>query len=105
MENGPWKDYAGFNLWLASLRPRDGAKNGNEPNMALVTNHGGGGKLAFRWLNQDEVEVNGLSNGIDGQTMHLWTKIDWGKELFHEAIAKQPPSEEALMEDLFKVLQ
>jgi len=105
MESGPWKDYAGFNLWLGSLRPLDGAKDLNEPKMALVTNHGGGGKLAFRWLSQDEVEFDGLSNGIDGQTMHLWTKIDWGKDVFRAAIDKQHPSEESLMEDLFTVLQ
>lgn len=105
MEGGPWKDYAGFNLWLGSLHPRDGAKNLNEPKMALVTNHGGGGKLAFRWLSEEEAVFSGLSNGIDGQTMHLWTKIDWGKDLFRETLAKQHPSEEALMEDLFKILQ
>ena len=105
MESGPWKDYGGFNMLLGSLHPRDGAKNLNEPKMALVTNHGGGGKLAFRWLPQDEIEFSGLSNGIDGQTMHLWTKIDWGKDMFRAAIATQHPSEEALMENLFKVLQ
>jgi hypothetical protein len=105
MVSGPWKDYGGFNLWLGSLHPRDGAKDLNEPKVAVVTNHGGGGRLAFRWLPQDEVEFNGLSNGIDGQTMHLWTKINWGKDLFREVIAKQHPSEGALMEDLFKILQ
>lgn len=105
IESGPWKDYAGFNLWLGSLDPRDGAKSLEEPKMALVTNHGGGGKLAFRWLPEDEVVFSGLSNGIDGQTMHLWTKIDWGKDLFRQTLAKQHSSEEALMEDLFKILQ
>jgi hypothetical protein len=105
IESGPWKDYAGFNLWLCSLRPRDGAEDLNKPMMALVTNHGGGGKLAVRWLPQDEVEFSGLSNGIDGQTMHLWTKIAWGRRLFSQVIAKQQPSEEALMEDLFTLLQ
>ena len=106
MESGPWKDYSGFNLLLGSLHPRDGVENNlSEPKMAIVTNHGGGGKLAFRWLSQDEVEINGLSNGIDGQTMHLWTKIDWGKDVFRAVISKQHPSEEALTEDLFKVLQ
>ena len=105
MESAPWKDYAGFNLLLGSLDPHDGAKSLEEPKMALVTNHGGGGKLAFRWLPEDEVVFSGLSNGIDGQTMHLWTKIDWGKDLFRETLAKQHSSEEALIEDLFKILQ
>lgn len=77
--------------------------------MVLVTNHGGGGKLAWRWLDKEEVAFDGLSNGVDGKTMQLWTKIDIGKEIFSTVLQEQQGPEtlnddEGLVQSLYKPL-
>ena len=104
-------DYAGFNLLLISMASEDNApeptvKNSavRRPRMALVTNGGGGGVLNARWLDESETSLHGVSNGVDGKTMHLWTKVQEGEDALNSAI--QPPykGEEEFIEQLFIVL-
>jgi uncharacterized protein with NRDE domain len=104
-------DYAGFNLLLISMASEDNApestvKNSavRKPRMVLVTNGGGGGVLDARWLDESETCLHGVSNGVDGKTMHLWTKVQEGEDALNAAI--QPPykSEEEFIEQLFMVL-
>lgn len=120
------RNYAGFNLLLASLAAEDaedadptnpssissnstsGLTVGTRrPRMALVTNSGGGGPLTARWLTDEEVGLNGVSNGIDHITMHLWVKVARGQETLGELVADSkdvPEKEEELIEELFRIL-
>jgi hypothetical protein len=105
-----YRDYAGFNLLLISVAEEDGAPVGAEdssmrrPRMALVTNSGGGGELSSRWLDETEIRLGGVSNGIDGVTMHLWTKIKEGQEGLKESIDTPDLVEDKLCEHLFSGL-
>lgn len=127
------RNYAGFNLLLISLaaedaeapstsRSRPSEKNGEEPvspttkgspergmlrrpRIALVTNSGGGGPLSARWLTDEEVNLNGVSNGIDRSTMHLWSKVKQGQEALGNVVAGKYSGEEELIEELFRILE
>ncbi|PVF97677.1 hypothetical protein CPB86DRAFT_785632 [Serendipita vermifera] len=104
------RDYAGFNLLLISVAEEDGAPEPTgdgavrRPRMALVTNSGGGGVLSARWLDEKETALHGVSNGIDGVTMHLWTKVKEGEECLKEAINAPHLVEDELCEHIFSVL-
>ncbi|KAG8772273.1 hypothetical protein FRC19_011228 [Serendipita sp. 401] len=105
------RDYSGFNMLLISLAEEDdpahsGIKGAilNYPKMTLVTNSGGGGPVTARWLDQEEIDIGGLSNGVDGKTMHLWTKVEQGKSALNQILEEPLESEEQLMEKLFSIL-
>jgi uncharacterized protein with NRDE domain len=116
------RNYAGFNLLLISLAAEDEESPSKaapepttisgirRPRMALVTNSGGGGPLTARWLTGQEVDLSGVSNGIDQSTMHLWIKITRGQEDLGELVAKdgqrdRNEREAELLEDLFRILE
>lgn len=97
-------DYAGFNLLLVSMaqedaKPRSVPQNAGEhedeilpeivPRMALMTNSGEGGRLTARWLEGDEARLGGVSNGVDGSTMEMWTKIELGKRALSDLIRRE----------------
>jgi uncharacterized protein with NRDE domain len=109
-ERATHRDYAGFNLMLISMAEEDGTSAPPQgsivrpPRMALVTNSGGGGVLSARWLSEEETRLGGVSNGIDGSTMHLWTKVKQGQDALASAIQRPHHSEEELCENLFSVL-
>jgi uncharacterized protein with NRDE domain len=104
------RNYAGFNLVLISVAEKDGAQapaDGSSvraPHMALVTNSGDGGVLSSRWLNEAETCLHGVSNGIDGVTMQLWTKVKTGEDSLKEAMRTPDLEEDKLCEHLFSVL-
>jgi uncharacterized protein with NRDE domain len=104
-------DYGGFNLLLISVASEDDApeatvKNSavRRPRMVLVTNGGGGGVLNARWLDESETCLHGISNGVDGKTMHLWTKVQEGEDALNEAIKPPYKGEEDFIEQLFTLL-
>lgn len=104
------RDYAGFNLTLISMAEEDGAVDPTDgssvrpPRMALVTNSGGGGTLTARWLSKEETKCGGMSNGVDGSTMDLWTKVKMGRNALDSVINTPHRTEEELCEDLFAIL-
>jgi len=108
-ERAEHRDYAGFNLMLISVASEDDAqvKDGSavrKPRMALVTNSGGGGVLSARRLDEHETCLQGVSNGVDGKTMDLWTKVKEGENALEAAIKPPYKDEETFIERLFAIL-
>ncbi|KAH7097632.1 DUF833-domain-containing protein [Auriculariales sp. MPI-PUGE-AT-0066] len=76
--------YAGFNLLL--LSPSSASKNeALKLDVALVTNHGGGGHLSHRQLTQHEHVCGGLSNAVDGSDN--WPKVADGTHILRDLIS------------------
>lgn len=104
------RDYAGFNMMLISVAEEDGTPEAAQestvrpPRMALVTNSGGGGVLSARWLSEEETRHSGVSNGVDGKNMHLWTKVKQGQDALEAVIRTPHQSEEELCKHLFSIL-
>ena len=93
--------HPGFNLLIAELKAE-----GEELTSTFLTNHGSGGEIKSRSLRDDERACGGISNGVDGQTMHEWTRISDGlallEPLMHEYGCDR---EDDLVEKLMELLR
>ncbi|QRV92791.1 Ser/Thr-rich protein T10 in DGCR region [Ceratobasidium sp. AG-Ba] len=99
--------YAGFNL--LALSPKSRGDGTIEYEGSIITNSGGGGKIAARPLTEDESSCCGLSNSNDCAEPRVdenpdWPKLSEGKSLFKEIVGSENWKEDELLETLFDMM-
>ncbi|KAF8334735.1 NRDE protein-domain-containing protein [Cantharellus anzutake] len=94
---------AGFNFTL--FAPKPSRSSGWEYEAALLTNHGGHGRLTYRPISADECHCGGISNAIDGSPVDglgqtgPWPKTDVGRARFEGILKARKSSSSDLTDD------